>query len=55
MKRISCLFSNLQIISDLRILTGKKRPSNKTPVLTKCMNTDIWVVDTSNQLLIRVY
>ena len=27
--------------------------SNKTPVLTKNMNIDIWVVGTSNQLLIR--
>ena len=27
--------------------------SNKTPVLTKSMNMDIWVVDTSNQLFLR--
>ena len=32
----------------------KKVPSNKTPVLTKSMNMDIWVVGTSNQLFIRV-
>ena len=28
--------------------------SNKTPVLTKSRNMDIWVVCTSNQLFIRV-
>ena len=26
----------------------EKSPSNKTPVLTKIMNTDDWVVGTSN-------
>ena len=28
----------------LRILTGKKAPSNKTQALTKSMNMGIWVV-----------
>ena len=28
-------------------------PSNKTPVLTKSVNIDIWVVGTSNQVFIR--
>ena len=37
----------------LRILTGKKAPSNKTPALTKSMNMDIWVAGTSDQLFIR--
>ena len=31
----------------------EKAPSNKTPALTKSMNTDIWVVGTLNQLFIR--
>ena len=31
----------------------KNAPSNKTPVLTKSMNIDIWVVGTSNQVFIR--
>ena len=31
----------------------EKAPSNKTPALTKSMNTDIWVVDTLDQLFIR--
>ena len=30
----------------------KKTLSNETPVLTKSMNTDIWVVGTSNQLFV---
>ena len=33
----------------------KKAPSNKTLALTKSMNMDIWVVGTSNQLLLRGY
>ena len=36
----------------LRILTGKKSPSNKSPALMKYMNMDIWVVSTSKQLFI---
>ena len=31
----------------------KKAPSKKTPMLSKRMNTDIWVFGTSKQLLIR--
>ena len=31
----------------------EKAPSNKTPTLSKIMNMNIWVADTSNQLLIR--
>ena len=30
----------------------EKVASNKTPVLTKSMNMDIWVVGTSNQIFI---
>ena len=36
--------------NQLRILTA---PSNKTPALTKSTNMDIWVVGTTNQLVIR--
>ena len=36
----------------LRILTGKKTPSNKTTALTKSVNMDILIFGTSNQLLI---
>ena len=28
-------------------------PSNKTETLSKSMNIDIWVVDTSNQFFLR--
>ena len=31
----------------------EKSSSNKTPALTKSMDMDIWVVVTSNQLLVR--
>ena len=31
----------------------EKAPANKTPVLTKSMNMDTWVVGTSNQLFIK--
>ena len=41
------------VIGDLRILIGKKAPSNKIPALTKSRNMDICVVSTSNQLFIR--
>ena len=41
------------LIKPLRILTGKKEPSNKTQALTKRVNMDIWVVGTTNQLFIR--
>ena len=37
----------------LRILTGKKKPSNETPALTKSTNMGIWVAGTTNQLFIR--
>ena len=30
-----------------------KAPSNKTPEITKSINMDIWVVGTSNQLIIK--
>ena len=32
----------------------EKAPSNKTPALTKSMNTDIWVVGTLNQEVLRL-
>ena len=38
----------------LRILTGKKRPSNKTPALTKSTNMGIWVVGTSNHKVLKL-
>ena len=31
----------------------EKAPSNETPTLSKSINMDIWVVDTSNQLFIK--
>ena len=31
----------------------EKTPSNKTLTLSKSMNMDIWVVDTSNQPFVR--
>ena len=37
----------------LRILTGKKTPSNKTLAHTESRNMGIWVVGISNQLFIR--
>ena len=37
----------------LRILTGKKAPSNKTPALRKSTNMGVWAVGTLNQLFIR--
>ena len=33
---------------------GEKTPSNKTPALAKRMNMDTWVVNTLNQLFIRL-
>ena len=42
------------IITNFRILIGKKHPK-KTPVLTKSMNADIWVVGTSKQLFLKVF
>ena len=36
----------------LRIVTGKKLPSNKIPARTKYMNMDIWVFGTLKQLFI---
>ena len=36
----------------LRIVTGKKTPSNKTLTLSKSMNMDIWVVGTLKQSLL---
>ena len=42
---------NFNILKDSH---KKKVPSNKTPVLTKSTNMDIWVFGTSNQLFIRV-
>ena len=42
--------SYLQIIKDTH---KEKAPSNKTPALTKSMDMDIWVVGTSNQVVLR--
>ena len=33
--------------------TTEKAPSNETPTLSKSINTDTWVVGTSNQLFIQ--
>ena len=46
---ITILFRQFSKI--LKIDTGKKKLSNKTPMLTKSMNMGIWVVCTSNQPL----
>ena len=41
------------ILSSFKDTHREKAPSNKTPALTKSTNMAIWVVDISNQLLIR--
>ena len=41
-----------KICSLFKYTHREKAPSNKTPALTKSMNMDIWVVGTSNQLII---
>ena len=45
--------SGLQTATLLRILTGKKHPKTKTPALTKNMDINIWVIGTSNKLILR--
>ena len=40
-------------LSDVEDTHREKAPSNYTPVLTKRMNMDIWVVGISNQIFIR--
>ena len=37
----------------LKILTGKKAPSNNTPALLKITNIGVWSVGTLNQLFTR--
>ena len=49
---LSEIVSNCTCSKVLRIHTGKKAPSNKTPALEKSMNMDIWVAGISNQLFI---
>ena len=39
----------INLLKDTR---KEKVPSDKTPVITKSMNMDIWLVGTSNQLFI---
>ena len=46
---VGCFFREIL----LRILTGKKAPSNKTPVLMESWKMDIGVDSTSNQLFMR--
>ena len=46
----TCLFKLTNWIEDTH---REEAPSNKTPALTKSMNIDLYVVGTSNQLLIR--
>ena len=45
----------LQIVTSslFKDIHREKAPPNKTPVLTKSKHMDIWVVGTSNQLIIR--
>ena len=45
----TCLFE----LTELRILTRKKEPSNETLVLRKSTNIGLWVVGTPNQFFIR--
>ena len=45
-----CTF--LEFMLDLKDIHREKASSIKSPVLTKTMNMDIYVVDTSNQLFI---
>ena len=44
---------NCKIFVPLRILTGKKTPSNKTSALRKSRNMRVRAVGTLNQLFIR--
>ena len=39
--------------ANLKETDREKATSNKTPALSKIMNMDIWVVTTSNQLVMR--
>ena len=41
------------MVTKIKDTHREKVPSNKIPVLTKSINMDNWVVDTSNQLFIR--
>ena len=43
------------IMQDLKDTHRENAPSNKTLALTKSTNIGIWVVGTSNQLLIKGY
>ena len=45
--------NNLINRGNLRILTGKKTPSNKTPALRKSTNMGVSAIGTLNQLFIR--
>ena len=40
-------------VSYIKDTHKEKAPSSKTPVLTKNMNMNIWVVSTSKQLFLR--
>ena len=44
----------LDLTSLLQILAEKKHRQIKLPTLSKSMNINIWLVDTSNQLVLRV-
>ena len=50
---ISCVY--LYISGNFNDTHREKAPSNKTPVLMKSMNMEIWVVGTSNQFFIRSF
>ena len=44
---------DLKISNLFKDIHRKKAPSNKTPMILKGINVNIWVVGTSNQLFIR--
>ena len=44
---------NSKISNLFKDIHRKKAPSNKTPMILKGINVNIWVVGTSNQLFIR--
>ena len=47
------LLGQLHVVSLPKNTHREKAPSNKTPVLTRITNMDIWGVDASNELFIK--
>ena len=50
---LASFMRRLDLDLDLRILTWKNHPQNKTPEFTNCMNMDICVVGITNPLFVR--